>query len=45
MLADYAATHPRAWAAMEPVLRDILGGSGAASPRLPVVALESGRAS
>ena len=28
VLTDYAARHLRAWAAMEPVLRDTLGGSG-----------------
>ena len=44
VLTDYAARHPRAWAAVEPVLRDTLGGSGDAGSRLPVVALESGRA-
>lgn len=40
VLADYTARHPRAWAAMEPVLRDTLGGSGDGESRLPVVALE-----
>jgi deazaflavin-dependent oxidoreductase (nitroreductase family) len=44
VLADYSARHPRAWAAMEPVLRDTLGGRGGdAGSRLPVVALESER--
>ncbi len=43
MLAGYAARHPRAGAAMEPVLRDTLGGSGDAESRLPVVTLQPGR--
>lgn len=40
VLADYSARHPRAWAAMELVLRDTLGGGGDPGSRPPVVALE-----
>lgn len=43
VLAGYAARHPRAWAAMEPVLRDTLGGAADPGSLLPVVALETGR--
>ncbi len=44
VLATYSARHPRAWAAMRPVLRDTLGSRGGdVESRLPVVALESGR--
>lgn len=42
VLAQYSARHPRAWSAMEPILRDTLGGGDPGS-RLPVVALEPGR--
>ena len=44
VLAAYSACHPRAWAAMKPVLRDALAAGAATwSPGCPVVALESGR--
>jgi len=43
-LAAYSARHPRAWAAVQPVLQGTLGGPAAGvTSRLPVVALEAGR--
>jgi deazaflavin-dependent oxidoreductase (nitroreductase family) len=43
-LAAYSARHPRAWAAVRPLLRDTLGSpAGDVESRLPVIALELGR--
>jgi deazaflavin-dependent oxidoreductase (nitroreductase family) len=42
-LTAYSARHPRAWAAMKPVLRDTLSSPAAdVESRLPVIALELG---
>lgn len=45
-LTVYSARHPRAWAAMKPILGDTLGSPAAdVESRLPVIALELGRES
>jgi deazaflavin-dependent oxidoreductase (nitroreductase family) len=42
-LTAYSARHPRAWAAMKPVLQDTLGSPAAdVESRLPVIALDLG---